>query len=275
MRITFLGTGGGRHTTMYQSRSTGGMLVENKGSFLHIDPGPGALTQMNRIRYNLTRTDSLIVSHAHPDHCSDAQSVIEGMTRGGWKRRGHVYGSRTVMDGSNGLGPCISEYHKGIVRSVTTFKPGDILEINGMRTEICHAIHSDPTNVGFKFHTDHGVVSYVSDTEFTEEIARQYIGSRVLILPVTVPRNGRIRYHLCTEDGVEFARIVKPELVIYIHFGIVILAKGPDGEARFAEDETGIRTVASKDLMVVDVDKEITISEAKAFEGEWIPENPL
>jgi ribonuclease BN (tRNA processing enzyme) len=88
-RITFLGTGGGRHTTMYQTRCTGGMLVEHgNGKHLHIDPGPGALTQMKRIHYDLTRTESLIVSHAHPDHYSDAESVIEGMTFGGWKRRG-------------------------------------------------------------------------------------------------------------------------------------------------------------------------------------------
>ena len=80
-RITFLGTGGGRHTTMYQVRSTGGMLIEHDGRFLHVDPGPGALTQMHRIRYDLTRTESLIVSHCHPDHYSDAESVLEGMSR--------------------------------------------------------------------------------------------------------------------------------------------------------------------------------------------------
>ena len=83
-RITFLGTGGGRHTTMYQTRCTGGMLFEHgePSHFLHIDPGPGALTQMRRIHYDLGRTESVIISHAHPDHYSDAPSVIEGMTRG-------------------------------------------------------------------------------------------------------------------------------------------------------------------------------------------------
>ena len=79
-RITFLGTGGGRYTTMYQIRSTGGMLIEHDGRFLHVDPGPGALTQMQRIHYDLHETESLIVSHCHPDHYSDAESVLEGMS---------------------------------------------------------------------------------------------------------------------------------------------------------------------------------------------------
>ena len=272
-RITFLGTGGGRHTTMYQVRSTGGMLIEHDGRFLHVDPGPGALTQMHRIRYDLTRTDSVVVSHCHPDHYSDAESVIEGMTRGGWTKRGSLYGSKTVISGENGLGPCISDYHRRIVSNVSQFAPGDVLDIDGLETDICRADHSDPTNVGFRFHTEHGIVSYVSDTAYSDEIADQYIGSRVLILPVTTPMGNRIKYHLCTDDAITFIDRVRPELAIFIHLGVVIIRKGPEAQARMAEEATGIRTIAGRDLMVLDVGEELEISDAETFEGEWIPDS--
>ena len=272
-RITFLGTGGGRHTTMYQVRSTGGMLIEHDGRFLHVDPGPGALTQMHRIRYDLTRTDSVIVSHCHPDHYSDAESVIEGMTRGGWTRRGSLYGSQTVLRGNGRLGPCISDYHQGIVSSVSVFEPGDVLDVDGMRVDICRADHSDPTNVGFRFHTADGIVSYVSDTAYSDEIADQYIGSRVLLLPVTTPTGNRIKYHLCTDDALTFVERVRPELVIFIHLGVVIIRHGPDKEAESVERATGIRTIAAHDLMVLDVGRELKLSDAKTFEGEWIPDS--
>lgn len=272
-RITFLGTGGGRHTTMYQVRSTGGMLIEHDGRFLHVDPGPGALTQMHRIRYDLTRTDSVVVSHCHPDHYSDAESVIEGMTRGGWTKRGSLYGSKTVISGENGLGPCISDYHRRIVSNVSQFAPGDVLDIDGLETDICRADHSDPTNVGFRFHTEHGIVSYVSDTAYSGGIADQYIGSRVLILPVTTPMGNRIKYHLCTDDAITFIDRVRPELAIFIHLGVVIIRKGPEAQARMAEEATGIRTVAGRDLMVLDVGEELEISDAETFEGEWIPDS--
>lgn len=272
-RITFLGTGGGRHTTMYQVRSTGGMLIEHDGRFLHVDPGPGALTQMHRIRYDLTRTDSVIVSHCHPDHYSDAESVIEGMTRGGWTRRGSLYGSQTVLRGNGRLGPCISDYHQRIVSSVSVFEPGDVLDVDGMRVDICRADHSDPTNVGFRFHTADGIVSYVSDTAYSDEIADQYIGSRVLLLPVTTPTGNRIKYHLCTDDALTFVERVRPELVIFIHLGVVIIRRGPDKEAESVERATGIRTIAAHDLMVLDVGRELKLSDAKTFEGEWIPDS--
>ncbi len=272
-RITFLGTGGGRHTTMYQVRSTGGMLIEHDGRFLHVDPGPGALTQMHRIRYDLTRTDSVVVSHCHPDHYSDAESVIEGMTRGGWTKRGSLYGSKTVISGENGLGPCISDYHRRIVSNVSQFAPGDVLDIDGLETDICRADHSDPTNVGFRFHTEHGIVSYVSDTAYSDEIADQYIGSRVLILPVTTPMGNRIKYHLCTDDAITFIDRVRPELAIFIHLGVVIIRKGPEAQAGMAEDATGIRTIAGRDLMVLDVGEELEVSDAETFEGEWIPDS--
>ena len=270
-RITFLGTGGGRHTTMYQVRSTGGMLIEHDGKMLNVDPGPGALTQMQRIRYDVCNTDSMIISHCHPDHYSDAECVAEGMSHGGWKKKGNIYGSPTVIEGQDGLGPCISKYHLGIVTANHIFRPGDKLNVDGLEIDIKTAKHSDPTNVGFIFHTEHGTVSYVSDTEFTEEIAQQYIGTRVLILPVTTPMGNRIKYHLCTDDAIKFIDIVKPELAIFIHLGVVILRRGADNEAAMTQEATGVRTIAGHDLMILDVGEELVLSDAKTYDEPWIP----
>ncbi len=273
-RITFLGTGGGRHTTMYQTRCTGGMLFEHGDPvhYLHIDPGPGALTQMNRIRYDLGLTESVIISHAHPDHYSDAPSVIEGMTRGGWRKRGALYGSTSVINGEGGIGPCLSDYHIKLPAQRQAFRPGDVLNIDGMETEICRARHSDPTNVGFRFHTPNGIVSYVSDTEYDDDIGRQYAGSRVLILPVTTPHNNKIPYHMCTDTAIEMTELVKPELCIFIHMGIVMLKENPERQARMCEDATGVKTVAGRDLMVLDIGKELNLGKAETYDNElWAP----
>jgi phosphoribosyl 1,2-cyclic phosphodiesterase len=249
------------------------MLVEHgDGRFLHIDPGPGALTQMKRIHYDLTRTDSLIVSHAHPDHYSDAECVIEGMTHGGWRRRGHLYGSPTVIEGEGAIGPCISKYHLEIVENVTVLRPGMSLKIDGMSTDVCRSVHSDPTNIGFRFDTGRGVVSYVSDTSFSEEIAEQYNGSRVLILPVTTPDALRIPYHLCTDDAVSFIDIVRPELAVFIHLGVVMIKKGPAKQAQITEERTGIRTISVKDLDILEVGNTLSLTASKTYDDEWIPD---
>lgn len=273
-RITFLGTGGGRHTTMYQTRCTGGMLFEHGEPVrrLHLDPGPGALTQMKRIRYDLGLTDSLLVSHAHPDHYSDAPSVIEGMTRGGWVRRGSLYGSPTVIEGEQGLGPCLSKYHLELTEKTQSFRPGDVLDIDGMRTKIHYARHSDPTNTGFGFETPYGTVSYVSDTEYDDNIGKQYLGSRVLILPVTTPHNNRIRYHMCTDDALDMIDLVKPELCIFVHMGIVMLRHDPDRQAEMCEEATGVRTIAGRDLMTLTIGNELELGTAETYRDElWMP----
>jgi len=273
-RITFLGTGGGRHTAMYQTRSTGGMLIEHgEGKHLHVDPGPGAMTNMNRIHYDLSRTDSVIVSHAHPDHYSDAETVIEGITFGGWKKRGHLYGSPTVINGEGTLGPCISKYHLNIIKETTVLEPGAVLEIDGMRTEVCRTEHSDHTNVGFRFDSGNGMVSYVCDTGYSESIAEQHRGSRVLILPVTTPDDLRIPYHLCTADAASFINLVKPELAIFIHLGIVMIKRGPEKQASETESKTGVRTVAVRDLDTLEVGKTLSISPSRTYNDEWIPDS--
>jgi len=268
-KITFLGTGGGRHTTMFQARSTGGFLIEHGDSRIHVDPGPGALTNMCQIGYDLRKTDAIIVSHCHPDHYSDAQVVIEGMTYGGWRRRGEVYGSVSVMEGYKGLGPMMSDYHKGLPERTFVLRPGDEYDIAGLKTRIMKADHSDPTNIGFKFETEFGTISYVSDTYYSDEIAEQYKGTRVLLLPITTPSGNRINGHLCTDDAIPFLNIVKPELCIFIHLGIVILKQDPYKQAKMVEDATGIRTIVGEDLMTLDVKKDIEIGQLKPCKPEW------
>ena len=268
-RITFLGTGGGRHTTMFQARSTGGFLIENGGSRIHVDPGPGALTNMCQIGYDLRQTDAIIISHCHPDHYSDAQVAIEGMTYGGWKRRGEVYGSVSVIEGYNGLGPMMSDYHKNLAERYFTIRPGEEYDIAGLRTRIMRADHNDPTNVGFRFETEHGTVSYVSDTFYSDEIAEQYKGSRVVFLPVTTPSGNRIKGHMCTDDAIPFLNIVRPELCIFIHLGIVMLKHDPIAQARMAQDATGVRTVVGEDLMTLDVGDSLELGQLIPAKPEW------
>ena len=268
-KITFLGTGGGRHTTMFQARSTGGFLIDTGGSRIHIDPGPGALTNMCQIGYDLRTTDAIVVSHCHPDHCSDVEVAIEGMTYGGWRRRGEVYGSVSAMEGYEGLGPMLSKYHAELPERKYTLRPGDEYDIAGLRTRIMRADHNDPTNVGFMFETENGILSYVSDTYYSDDIAEQYKGTRVLLLPVTTPSGNRIKGHMCTDDAIPFLKIVRPELCIFIHLGIVMLKHDPVAQAKMVEDATGVRTIVGEDLMTLDIGKELKLGQLTPCKPEW------
>jgi len=263
--ITFLGTGGGRFATIYQIRATGGIYI-NDGARVHLDPGPTALMNMRRLALDPAKTDAVLISHCHPDHYADAEMIIEGMTKGGFKRTGTLVGSVSALDGTNGFSPAISGYHQSITSSIVRAVPGMSFEVQGMKIEATPTSHSDPTGVGFRFHTSNGIVSYVGDTELHENIIPAHRGCRVLILNLTRPLGSRVPKHLCTEDAAEMAAALRPEVVLLTHLGMKLVHEGVQRQAERIERASGCRTIAAEDLMTVQVGRTIRTARSKGWE---------
>ena len=261
-RIVFLGTGGGRFAAILQARATGGIHLQLEGANgriyrLQIDPGPGALVRMLERGIDPLRTDAILVSHCHPDHYTDTEMLIEGMTNGGNQRIGALVASRSVIEGVEGFGPAISTYHlvrPGLVRVVA---PGDSVDLFGIRVEATPSAHSDPSSVGFRIHAREGIIGYVSDTAFTKEVAESHRGSRILIVPVTRPLKMSIPYHLTVEDAAAMVEIVRPELALLTHFGMRVIKERPEAAAEWIQKKTGARTIAATDGMDVEIGKEL------------------
>jgi len=229
------------------------------GINMHIDPGPSAAHQMHRMKLDPAKTDAVLVSHCHPDHYTDTEVMIEGMSRGGLKKRGALLASRSVLEGSQLHGPAISNYYRSLLGRIEMAIPGGSTEIDGVRIRFTSTRHSDPTGVGFSIETRDGLVSYVSDTELDDGIAKEQEGSRLLILPLTRPWGARIPNHLCTEDALEFVKLVKPEMAILTHFGAKLIHAGAEKQASMIEKAAGVRTIAAQDLMSVQLGKAIRI----------------
>ena len=256
MKIIFLGTGGGRFATLHQTRSTGGLLLDLGSYYVSVDPGPGALGMMKSLGINPQRILGLMVSHAHPDHYSNAEIIIEGITAGGREKKGFVIGSRTVIEGGEDRCPAISSYHLGRVEATYTALPGNAvyptpeLEIWIKRME-----HSDPTTVGFRIATSDGEIGYIADTAFFSELGREFAGLDILVLPVTRPLGASIPHHLCTDSALEVVREARPKLALLNHLGIKMIRADPSKEARWIESQSGVRTVAAEDGMTVSLKK--------------------
>ena len=258
--LTFLGTGGGRFATIYQVRSTGGLYLQDE-TRLHIDPGPSALWMMGKVGLDPAKTDAVLISHCHPDHYSDAEVLLEGMTRGGLKRRGTLIGSNSAIHGLEGMGPAVSAYHRSLVPEVKAIQPDQTVQVGTISIRATPSKHSDPSGVGFAISAEGGDISYVSDTELDNKVVAAHKGARVLILPLTRPRGARVPNHISSEDAVDFAKSVSPELVLLTHFGAKIIRQGAKAEAEYIERETGIKTVAAEDLKVVRIGKAIRVQQ--------------
>lgn len=260
MNLIFLGTAGGRFATIYQPRSTGGIYLRASAN-VHVDPGPSALWRMAQYHIDPSKTDAILISHCHPDHYSDAEVLIEGMTEGTTKKRGMLVGSESVINGNDGIGPAISSYHQSAVKEVRVAKPGDEFQLNSLKVTATFAKHTDPTTVGFKFATEFGTLSYISDTDITQRMIDAHKGSRLLIIATTRPLYSKIPFHLSTEDAAMVVSQIKPEMAILTHFGLKTIKEDPRLQADWVTKKSGVQTIAAEDGMKVQFAKDISLQD--------------
>ncbi|HIK01536.1 TPA: MBL fold metallo-hydrolase [archaeon] len=249
--IVFLGTGGGRWSTITQKRATGGFRLNLEEMNLAVDPGPGYLARSKQYGQDPQKVDAIFVSHAHVDHSTETNVAIEAMTRGLTEKRGSVIGSKSVFEKVEENGPIVSDFHKRQVFECLNMAREDLAVVNGVDFLFTGAEHKDSTTIGFKMKAKCGTISYTSDTSYFDGLSEQFKGTDVLIMNATRPGNERIPYHLCSDDIIKLVDAVKPKLAIMSYFGLRILKIGPIGEAKRVNDTTGIRTIAAEDGMVI------------------------
>ncbi len=242
--FTLLGTGGGRFVLLTQRRYSGGIWLDFNTRII-LDPGPGALIRALQFRKDPGKLDAVLVSHRHLDHYNDAELMVEAMTGGMKKKKG-------ILVADKGALTYISDYHKKQVELIVP-EAGDEFKIKDLRVQALPTEkHAD--GIGFKFFTDEGIVTYTSDTDYCRDLIPYYRDSRILIINCIFPYSKDIITHLNTKKALEIIRQVKPKLAILTHFGMQMLNAGPDKEAELVENECGVKTVASRDGMVVDVE---------------------
>jgi phosphoribosyl 1,2-cyclic phosphodiesterase len=257
--LAFLGTGGGRFVMTSQIRRTGGIRLSEGATQVHIDPGPGALVFSNWAGLNPSKLDGLIVTHCHPDHYTDVEVFIEAMTRGTRSKRGVLAATKSVLKGTNGIGPCISGYHQGLVRDLIELYEGTSFKVDNLKFTATKAKHSDPFSVGIRVETSNGGVGYTSDTRYFPGLSESYNDLRLLILCTMWPRENPIRIHLNTDDASKLIEESRPNACILTHFGMRMLNANPEKEAEYLTEKTGIPVFAAVDGLIATLGEVITL----------------
>jgi phosphoribosyl 1,2-cyclic phosphodiesterase len=266
--IIFLGTGGGRFTTITQKRRTAGIRIIGKNLNLHLDPGPGALVYSISEGLDPQKLNAIFVSHCHPDHYTDAEVLIEAMTRGMTKKRGVLAASKSVLRGSEVCEPSISKYHQQMLEQIIEAVPNMRFQVADLAVSVAEARHTDPDAVGFKFETkEYGDFAYTSDTEYFEGIGKYYRGVRLLMLCVMRPAGKPWKGHMTTEDAIKIIQEAQPEQAVLTHLGMQMIFQGPAREAKLIEEKTGTPTVAATDGMRIVFGEKIGVQTAKPKQG--------
>ncbi len=247
MKLTFLGSGGGRFSAISQRRMTGGFRIDNiGGKNYHVDPGPGALIRTYQFGFDPRNLSGVIVSHSHTDHYNDAEILIEAMTKGMTREFGTIVGSQSVLEGYERWGPCISSYHRSksdkIVLKPDVWEQLDNIKIKGTRTS-----HGDPTGTGFQMDYNGFKVSYTSDTGYFEGLAEEHNGADILIASVLRPGNRSINGHMCSRNFIDLINEVEPQVAVMTHLGLKMISSNPVTEAKKVAKHTGVKTIAAYD----------------------------
>lgn len=247
MKLTFLGSGGGRFSAISQRRMTGGFRIDNlNGKNYHIDPGPGALIRTYQFGFDPRNLSGIFVSHAHTDHYNDAEILIEAMTKGMTRDTGTIFGSTSVLEGYDQWGPCISSYHQSKSNTIV-LKPDKVETVNGFRVKGTKTIHGDPAGVGFQIDYNGFKLSYTSDTDYFDELPEYHTGADILISSVLRPGNRSIHGHMCSRNFIDLINEVNPKVAVMTHLGLKMISSNPVTEAKKIAKETGVKVIAAYD----------------------------
>jgi len=264
VELVFLGTGGGRFATITQRQRTGGIRILSKDLNIHLDPGPGALIYSLNMGLDPQKIMAVLVSHSHPDHYTDAEVLIEAMTRGMLRKRGIVAAPPSVLFGNEACGPSVSKYHQQMPEKVVEVKPGVVFHVGETKITATETRHTDPDAVGFRFETpDVGDFGYTSDTEYFEGVGKAFEGVRLLLLCVMRPSGNPWKGHMTPEDAIKIVEEAHPEMVVATHFGMKMIFSGPHRQAKLIEEKTGVPTMAASDGMRLRVGEEIRVERAE------------
>jgi len=258
VELVFLGCGGGRYQTVDQNFKTGGFRLHAEAK-IHVDPGPGALLLSHQHDLDPLALDCIVATHCHPDHYCDVEVLIEAMSQHMTRKRGVLIGSESVLKGAGKFGPAISRFHQRKPEKVVCLRAGESYKLGNLKLEATPTQHGDPTAFGLKVHSQEGIIGYTNDTQYFDELAKHFKGSRVLIANVTRPLAMRIPWHLCSDDFIALLKQVKPELAVMVHMGMLFLKHPPEKEATRIKAATGVKTAVGYAGLRVNLDKEIKL----------------
>ena len=246
--ITFLGTAGARFVVIRQLLASGGAWLDRGGTQILVDPGPGSLVQVVRRKLAPAKLDAIILSHKHLDHSGDINIMIEAMTDGGTRKHGTVFAPADALDQD----PVILPYLRSCPHSVQVLSEGGSYTINDVcfRTPVRHR-HPVET-YGFIFQTPRQTFSWITDTRYFDDLAEHYEGN-LLIINVVRLKPGAPLDHLSLPEAHHIIGQIRPAVAILTHFGMTMWGAKPWELAEKLSHETGIRVIAARDGMKLDL----------------------
>ncbi len=164
MRLVVLGSSGTYDTP---GRPASGYFLEGGSSRLWLDAGPGTFAALQAVTDYVT-IDAVLISHAHPDHCTDLFSFYHAVRYGARPRSGvPVYCPEGVPERFDGFlsGHEDPNFEHRIFEALDfrVVSDGDEVEVGDFTVRFAAADHPPPT-VACRIEAGERVFAYSADT---------------------------------------------------------------------------------------------------------------
>ena len=238
-----MGTAGARFMVAKQLAASGGLLIEEEGTRIAFDPGPGAVVQYAKRKVDLARLAAIVLSHRHLDHCGDVNVMVEAMTEGGFHLRGELYCPGDALDED----PVVLQYLRGFPEKIVRLEPVTTYRVGALEfTTSPRHVHGVET-FGFRFGDRLG---WVTDSAWYDGIAEDHRAEVMIIHLVLLER--RPLPHLCLEDVERIIAEAKPRLAVITHYGMGVWRARPWELAEQLSQRTGVEVKSARDGMTLE-----------------------
>ncbi len=243
MNVYLLGTAGARYVVAKQLRASAGIVLEEDGEFLLIDPGPGTIVHLAKHKIPVEKIRNILVSHKHLDHSADLNVIVDAITEGTFKKRGRLFIPKEAWD----EGVLLSYLKEALAERIFLAEKEAYQTSKFSFRTTKKLLHSAET-YGFIFNlTDGKQLGFLVDTAFFEELISEFQGVNYLIVNVVryEPKEGVL--HLSVQDVRRLLESLRPELTVITHFGMTMLRANPFKVAKELSSELNLKVVAAYD----------------------------
>lgn len=160
VQLTVLGSSG-----TYPSRENpaSSYLVTDGSTAIWCDAGPGSYQALLSVM-DPRELSAIVISHRHPDHCTDLFALFHAITYSPRPIEGlTLIANRSVIDHAERFLDAGEDHAVHRAFDIRPTEGGDILQVGAIEVTAVEMDHSAPT-LGFRFESDAQSIFYTADT---------------------------------------------------------------------------------------------------------------
>ncbi len=160
VQLSVLGSSG---TYPSQTNPASSYLITHGSTSIWCDAGPGSFQALLDVM-NPDDLDAVVISHRHPDHCTDLFAAFHALTYRPRPIEGlTLIANRSVIDHVKGFLDAGHDHAIDRAFDIHVSEGGERHRVGGIEVEPVEMDHSAPT-LGFRFAADGRTIFYTADT---------------------------------------------------------------------------------------------------------------